>query len=66
MKLKIVVLQQKQAIFLLFVEDIHIFVTIFFRKRDRRIVGLFFLLYGNEGSFIIINFLKICSRNLGY
>ena len=36
-----VVLQQKQAIFQLFIEDIHIF-PIFFRKRDRKIADLFF------------------------
>ena len=36
-----VVLHRKQAIFQLFIEDIHIF-QIPFRKRDRRIVDLFF------------------------
>ena len=62
-----VVLQEKQAIGQLFVEDVYIFPIIFFRKCDRRIADLlFFLLYGNEGSFIIINFLKICSQKLGY
>ena len=40
-----VALQGKQAIFQLFAEDIHIFLIIYFRKRDRRIVDrLFFLL----------------------
>ena len=37
-----VVLQGKQAIFQLSVDDIHIFMTISFRKRDRTIVDLFF------------------------
>ena len=35
-----VVLQRKQAIFQLVVEDIHIFRIISFRKRDRRIVDI--------------------------
>ena len=37
-----VVLQQKQAIGQLFVEDVYIFPIISFRKRDRRIADLFF------------------------
>ena len=37
-----VLLQRKQAIFQLFVEDIHVFWIISFRKRDRRIGDLFF------------------------
>ena len=54
-----VVLQRKQAIGQIFVEDVYIFPIISFTKRNRRIIDLSFLLYGNEGSFI--NFLKICS-----
>ena len=37
-----VVLQRKQAIGQLFVEDVYIFPIISFRKRDRRIADLFF------------------------
>ena len=53
------VLQGKQAIGQLFVEDVYIFPITSFRKRDCIIANLFFLLHDNEGSFI--NFLKICS-----
>ena len=48
-----VVLQQKQAICQLFVEDVYIFPIISFRKRDRRIADFFF-------SFMIM---KACSLN---
>ena len=58
-----VVLQRKQAISQFFVEDVYFFQIISCKKRDQRIADL---LYGNNGSRITINLLKICSQKLEY
>ena len=62
-KIKIsIVLQRKQAIDRLFVEDVYIFPIISCRKHNQRIADLFFLLRANKCLFIITNFLKINTR----
>ena len=66
MKFSVVSLQ-KQAIGQLFVEDVYIFPIISFSLNEtwsKNRKSLFFLIYGNECSFI--NFLKSCSQKLGY
>ena len=59
-----VLLQRKQAIGQLIVEDV-CFSYILQETWSKNRGSYFFLFHGNKCSFIIINFLKNCSRKLG-